>query len=59
MLRLRILQANYADAGGTTGSGLSTTTFNQIASAAIPASGVTTTIKELAEISATTQAAQD
>jgi len=50
---------NYADAGGTTGSGLSTSTFNEIATAAVPASGVTANIKELADINSTTQAAQD
>jgi hypothetical protein len=50
---------NYAYGGGTTGSGLSTTVYNEIATAATPASGVTTVIHELADVSATTQAAQD
>ena len=51
--------ANYADAGGTTGGGLSSSIFNQIATSAVPASGATATIKELADISSITQAAQD
>ena len=50
---------NYADAGGITGGGLSTTIFNQIATSAVPALNATATIKELADISSTSQAAQD
>lgn len=50
---------NYADAGGHTGGGLSYNTFNEIASSASPASNATATIKELADISSTTPAAQD
>ena len=50
---------NYAYGGGTTGSGLSTTTYNQIATSAAPAANATTVIHELADISGSTQAAQD
>ena len=49
---------NYAYGGGTTGSGLSAT-YNQIATSAAPAANATTVIHELADISGTTQAAQD
>jgi hypothetical protein len=51
--------APYANAGGITGGGLSSTVFNQIATANAPATGSTVTIKELADISATTPAAAD
>jgi len=51
--------ANYADAGGTTGSGLSTSTYNEIASGNAAVSGATVNVKELADISATTPAATD
>ena len=50
---------NYAYGGGTTGGGLSTTVYNEIASNAAPATGLTTVIHELSDISSTTQAAQD
>jgi hypothetical protein len=50
---------NYADAGGITGGGLSTSTFNEIATNASPGSSVAVNIKELADISATTPAASD
>jgi hypothetical protein len=49
----------YANAGGTTGGGLSATTYNAIASGNAAVSGATATIKELANISATTPAATD
>lgn len=51
--------ANYAYGGGTTGGGLSTSVYNEIASNTATASNVTTVIHELADISPTTQAAQD
>lgn len=50
---------NYADAGGITGGGLSSTVYNEIASAAVPGSSVGVTVKELADISGTTPAAPD
>jgi hypothetical protein len=50
---------NYADAGGTTGGGLSTTVWNEIASAAAPGSSVAVNLKEFADISGTTPAAPD
>jgi hypothetical protein len=50
---------NYADAGGITGGGLSTTAYNEIASGNAAVSGATATVKELADISATTPAATD
>lgn len=50
---------NYADAGGITGGGLSTSTFYEIATAATPGSSVAVNIKELADIAATTPAAPD
>lgn len=50
---------NYADAGGTTGGGLSTTAFNQIAIGSGAVSGATITTKSLATIAATTPAAND
>jgi hypothetical protein len=43
----------YAYGGGTTGGGLSATTFNEIATAAVPATGVTTVLHELVDISPT------
>jgi hypothetical protein len=51
--------ANYAYGGGTTGGGLSTTVFNQIATTGAPASNVTFVTHELANISATTPPATD
>jgi hypothetical protein len=51
--------ANYAYGAGTTGGGLSTTAFNEIASNSAPAAGLTTVIHELADISGSTPAAQD
>ena len=51
--------ANYAYGGGTTGGGLSTSQLYEIATNNAPASGVTTVIHELADVSATTPAAQD
>ena len=50
---------NYADAGGITGSGLSTSTYNQIASGNAAVVGAVVTVKELADISNTTPAATD
>lgn len=51
--------ANYADSGGVTGGGLSTSTFNEIATATSPGSSVAVTLKELADISSTTPSASD
>jgi len=50
---------DYAYGGGTTGGGLSTTTYNKIATSASPASNATTVIHELADVSGSTQAGQD
>lgn len=50
---------NYAYGGGTTGSGLSNTAFNEIATNASPASGLTTTLHEVADIVATQPPATD
>jgi hypothetical protein len=50
---------NYADAGGTTGSGMSNTTWNEIAKSASAGSNVTVTAKELADISTSTPNASD
>lgn len=50
---------NYAYGGGTTGGGLSTTVYNEIASNNAPAAGLTTVIHELADISSVTQSASD
>jgi hypothetical protein len=50
---------NYAYGAGTTGSGLSNSSFNQIATSAAPAANATTVIHELADVSGSTQAAQD
>jgi hypothetical protein len=49
----------YADAGGHTGAGLSTSAYNEIATAGAPTSSATVTVKELANISGTTPAAVD
>lgn len=49
---------NYADSGST-GSGLSSSAFNEIASATGPGSSVGVTVKELAAISGVTPAAPD
>jgi len=49
---------NFAYGGGTTGSGLNAT-YQEIATSAVPAANATTVIHELADISGTTQAAQD
>lgn len=54
-----LINANYAYNAGTTGGGLSTTTYNQIANGTAAVSGATATIKTLADISATTPAATD
>jgi hypothetical protein len=53
--------ANYAYGGGTTGGGLSTSTFNEIATSASPNSGGSAafTIHELANIANITPAATD
>jgi hypothetical protein len=51
--------ANYADAGGTTGGGLSSSAFNEIASANAAGDNVGVTVKELADVSGTTPAASD
>jgi hypothetical protein len=50
---------NYADAAGTTGGGLSSSTYNQIASGSSATNGTTVNTKELADIAATTPAAAD
>ncbi len=50
---------NYADAGGITGGGLSTSTFYEIATNNAPANSVAVNIKELADIANTTPAAND
>lgn len=50
---------NYAYGGGTTGGGLSTSTFNEIATNSSPASNVTFVTHELADISNTTPPATD
>lgn len=50
--------ANYTDSGFT-GSGLSTTVYNKIASGNAAVAGAVATVKELATISATTPAATD
>jgi hypothetical protein len=50
---------NYADAGGTTGGGLSTSVYNEIATNAAPASNVTVNLKELADIAGSTPAGND
>ena len=49
----------YANAGGTTGAGLSTTVYNQIATGSAAVSGATVNVKELANITGTTPAAND
>jgi hypothetical protein len=49
----------YADAGGTTGAGMSSTAWNEIAKSASAGSGVTVTAKELADISTSTPNASD
>jgi hypothetical protein len=51
--------ANYTDLVGHHGGGLSTSQFFQIATGAAPVSANGVTIKELANITSTTQAAQD
>ncbi len=50
---------NYAYNSGTTGGGLSSTAFNQIATSASAANGVTQVLHELTDISATTQPGAD
>jgi hypothetical protein len=50
---------NYAYNAGTTGGGLSSSAFNEIATSASAANGVTFTTKELANISATAPPATD
>jgi hypothetical protein len=51
--------ANYANAGGTTGGGLSTSAYNQIATGNAAVSGATVNVKALATIAGTTPAAND
>lgn len=51
--------ANYAYGGGTTGGGLSSSAYNEVASSASAANGVTQVFHELADISPTTQAGND
>jgi hypothetical protein len=50
---------NYAYGGGTTGSGLSNTAYNEIATNNAPASNLTTVLHELADITATQAPATD
>jgi hypothetical protein len=50
--------ANYSDSGST-GSGLSTSVYNEIASNTTPSAGSAEVVKELANISGTTPAAVD
>jgi hypothetical protein len=50
---------NYADAGGSTGGGLSTSTYNEIATAGAATSSTAVNIKELADISGTTPPGSD
>ena len=51
--------ANYAYGGGTTGGGLSSTAFNEIASSGSSASNVTTVLHELADITGATAPSTD
>jgi hypothetical protein len=51
--------AAYTYGGGTTGAGISNSIYTEIATNNAPAAGLTTVIHELADISATQQAAQD
>ncbi len=51
--------ANYAYGGGTSGGGLSSSAYNQIATNASPAANVTTVLHELADISGTTPPGTD
>jgi hypothetical protein len=51
--------ANYSDTGGTTAGGLSTSTYNQIATSASAANAATFVTKELADIASTTQPGTD
>jgi hypothetical protein len=51
--------ANYADGGGSTGGGLSTTTYNEIATASAPTASTPVNIKEIADISGITPAGPD
>jgi hypothetical protein len=50
---------NYAYNGGTTGGGLSNSAYNQIATSNTTATGATTVLHELVDISATTPPATD
>jgi hypothetical protein len=50
---------NYADSGGSTGSGVTSSAYNEIATAGAPTAGATVTVKEIADISAITPAAVD
>lgn len=50
---------NYADAGGTTGGGLSNAALNEIADGTSSTNGSTVNIKELANIAGTTPAGAD
>jgi len=51
--------ANYAYNGGTTGGGLSSSAYNQIATSSSAGSNVTQVLHELADISASTQPGAD
>ncbi len=51
--------ANYAYNGGTTGGGLSSSVFNQIASSGTVASNVSQTLHELVDVAGSTAAASD
>jgi len=51
--------ANYAYGGGTTGGGLSSSAYNEVATSASAANNVTQVLHELADISATTQPGAD
>ncbi len=50
---------DYAYGGGTTGGGLSSSAFNQVATSASPANNVTQVLHELADISPTTPPGSD
>lgn len=51
--------AYYADAGGNTGGGLSSSVLNEIAAGTVATNGSTVNLKELANIAGTTPAAAD
>jgi hypothetical protein len=50
---------NYADTGGSTGGGLSASTYNEVATASTATASSTVTLKELADISGTTAPGND